>query len=685
MAKKQPKNQYLKIDERQGQVSATGGELANYFIRNIPLWNTPVWQEAEFWRKFVAKQPIAIICRERISSYLNSLDWAITPRDSEQRDELKSKIRYYTKLFEKGSTYYNDLDFSSHVEWLTKDLHDLPFGTASELGRIDDNPKGRVVWVRPLDGGTLAPTLNFDYPVVQQSIGAGLTPIYIPKDFVSRVYLSPRTELAREGWGYAPPERIYLAIEMLSRGDSYYAQLLLNTPEAGILDLGDMEKTSAMEWVQSLRDLLYGINPLKIPVLYEHTTMAKFIPFGKPPSEIMYDSITMKYASILAAGYGLTLADIGLGGGGGAGAGGDTLAGTIRSERVSKSSGFSTAKKKIVAYFNRILPDSLRFTWIDYDDEKNVAKGRARLATAQAADVMVRNKVFKPSEIRQQMLADGLISVTVPETIDPNDPEFALVNPALGKPSFGGSRGQQLGNPVAPSGGGHGEIIPQQVIQKNMSKAELGLSKAAFNANTVLSVLLSQVQETLSEQEVSIWDEYVDNYLIGRADIEEEKLASVLDDVCNQSSKVIRSQDWVKEFSTSISDLVAREAEKEEVSRWMFAETEKAEREFIAGERDGTEVESVNMDFHINRSELEKFTQDKFVDVVSRYVALIGKSEILDGKLDVDATEAVDENIKVSREISREVLRNLSTIALSVYESGREYLQNKPGEKDAIS
>lgn len=675
MAKKQPS--IVRTSEREGQVSSPGG-LTNYLVRGIsPLWNTAMWQNAEFWRKFVIKQPVAVICRERIASYLNSLDWQITPREPEMRDELRLKIRYYTKLFEKGSTYYNDLDFSSHIEWLIKDLYDLPFGTASELGRIDDNPKGRVVWIRPLDGGTLSPTLNFEYPVVQQSTVTQLQPVYIPKDFVSRVYMSPLTSLDKEGWGYAPPEKIYLAIEMLSRGDSYYAQLLLDTPEAGILDLGDMEKTNALEWVKSLKDLLYGQNPLKIPVLYEHTAQAKFIPFGRPPSEIMYDGITMKYAAILAAGYGLTLADIGLGGSGGAGSGGDTLAGTIRSERVSKSSGFSTAKKKIVAYFNRILPDSLRFTWIDYDDEKNVAKGRARLATSQAADILIRNKTFLPSEIRQQMLADGLISITVPETIDPDDPEFGGVQGAQPKPNFGGSRGQQLGNPVAPSSGGQGEVIPQQVVQRNMTKSEIGLTKAVAEANQVLSLLCDNVKEKLSSEEIAVWSDYIDEYLVGRSEIEEEKLLSVIQDVCGRSENVVKSQAWAKEFSDAITEKIFSDALNEEVSRkFVQSEDEWSEDEVI---------NSVKKSLSEHREPVSEFALGAFSSIISKYIALISKSMILEGKLDVDVTEFAGENVKVSQEVAKEVLRNLSTISKTAYEAGKQYLNKMIGEQNADS
>lgn len=674
MAKRQPK-QYLKTETREGQLSAPGGNLANYFMRNIPLWNPPAWQEADFWRRFVVKQPIAAICRDRIASFLNSLDWAIVPRDSEKRDELKAPIKYYTKLFEKGSSYYNDIDFPTHIEWLTKDLHDLPFGTASELGRIDDNPKGRVVWIRPLDAGTLAPTLNFDYPFMQQSVGTGLNPIYLPKDFCARVYLSPRTELQREGWGFAPPERIYLAIEMLYRGDSYYAQLLLNTPEAGILDLGDMEKSSAQEWVNGLKDLLYGINPLKMPVLYEHTTDAKFIPFGKPPSEILYDSVTLKYAAVLAAGYGLTLSDIGLSMSGGGG--GDTLAGTIRMERVSKSSGFSTAKKKIQAYFNKILPDTLKFNWIDYDDEKNVAKGRARLASAQAADVWIRNKAFKPSEIRQQAIADGLFSITIPEVVDPNDPEFESLQPQLGKPGFGGSRGQQLGNPKEPSGGGQGEIIPQQVIQRNLSSAETGVAKAAYGANDLLSTLLSRVSKNLSKDELDVWEEYVDGYLIGKSEIEEESLRSVLDSITSRTAGIVRSQAWVKDFSLAIAKQVVSDESAELTSRQLLFGEQEAEEMFIRGEIDEIpEQESVSIDLSEKLPEVESVVFDSLVDTASKFVTLVSKSIILDTNLQVDATEQVENNIRISREVSKEVLRNLSTIVGTVYKNGREHLKS---------
>lgn len=682
MAKNQPKSIGLKTDARSGQLSATGG--INYFLRNIPLWNPPAWQEAEYWRRFVELQPIASICRDAIANYLNSLDWMIVARDSTKKDELGAQIRHYTKLFERGNAYYWDIDFSSQIEWFVKDLFTLPFGTASELGRLDDSPRGKVVWIRPLDGGTLAPTLNFDYPVVQSAPNTGINPIYLPKDFVSRVYLSPRTELRREGWGYAPPERIARAITMVSTGDEYYAKLLMDTPEAGILDLGDMDKTSATDWLKGLEDLFYGISPLKIPVLYEHEQPAKWIPFGKPPSEIMYDSVTMKYAAILTAGYGLTLSDIGFPS---PSNGGDSLAGTIRMERVGKSSGKAISKKKFEAYANRILPYSLKFFFIDYDDERNVSKGRARLASAQAANINITNRTFLPSEMRRQQIADGLVSIDVPEDIDENSPEFQN----LQQPVFGGNKVKEIGAKTTPSDGGQGEIIPQQILQRNMAAIEVGISKATYGVNEVLSTLTSTVKRNLSQDEIPIWEEYVDSYLTNKSDMDEQDLKSVLDGICKRSIVTLRSQKWAQEISEIIENKVILDQSLEEVNRASYIAHQKAEEDFIAGKSDDmTVADAPIVDLSEHAEDLHSVIFESLAQTASKYIVLVSKSHLFQGKLEVDPTEFKDNNISVSREISKEVMQNLSAILNSVYRDGVEYLKNKLqdkviGEQDAIS
>lgn len=672
MAKKQP-GTALQTGKRDNQISSPGG-MQSYFLRNIPVWNPPAWQQADYWRAFVEKQPIAAICRDTIANYLNSLDWAVVARDSSKHDELKPRIKHYTKLFERGNAYYWDIDFSSQIEWFVKDLFTLPFGTASEIGRLDDDPGGRVVWIRPLDAGSLAPTLNFDFPVVQSAPGTGLQPIYFPREYISRVYLSPRTELRREGWGYAPPERIMRALEMLSTGDNYYWQLLLNTPEAGVLDLGDMEKQSALDWIASVADLMYGVSPLKIPVLYEHTTQAKFIPFGKDPANILYDSVTMRYAAILAAGYGLTLSDIGFPT---SSSGGDTLAGTIRNERVSKSSGKALAKKKWEAYANRILDPALKFIWIDYDDERNVSKGRARLASAQAAQILIANRSFKPSEMRRQYLADGLITIDVPEEIDENDPEFQ----ALQQTKTVGNATKELNGKVQPSQGGQGEVIPQQIIQRSMRDAKLTLTKAVKESNEILLSLVNQVKSNLAPEEIGIWEEYVDSYLTGKSDIEEEELKGVLDSVQKQAKAVISTQRWVEDISNAITDKILEVETNVQRDKALYRAEKKAEEDFVAGEEN--QIEDFEVDLSMHRENLHGVILENLTTLLANYCILVSKSHLFAGKLEVDATERVSKNISISGEIAGEVLQQFARIVNSVYEIGLNYIERI--QQDAVN
>lgn len=429
-------------------------------------------------------QPVAIICRETLIANILSLDWKITPKDMKFKNELNATIKYYTQLFYGGGNNPElELDFTSLVEWIAADVLDTPFGGVAEVGRKGDTENGRVVWLKPLDAATMYPTLNKDFPAVQYYNGVDAIPF--PQHAVSRTYMTPRPYMDRQGWGMAVPEKVFFALEMLSRGDKYYANLLLDIPTAGILDLGDIEKSSAQEWVESFKTLMGETEAaFRIPVLYEHNNPVQFIPFGQVPNDIMFDNITMKYAAIVAAGYGMTLSDIGLSGGGGGG----TLAGTIRSDVKYKNTGFARIKAKIEYFFNQILPDTLQFNFIDYDQELNIAAGRARLATSTAMQTLVNMRVLSPQEARMQLIADGLITVTIPDEVPPESEFPEPVVPttgAFGKP-INSTEGNQkkkvgkltgsdkVGNPKPPSKGGEGEFNARSLAD---DKVRLAINK----------------------------------------------------------------------------------------------------------------------------------------------------------------------------------------------------------------
>jgi hypothetical protein len=423
------------------------------------------------------------------------LDWKIVARDSNKTDELKTKIKYSTKILDNESSY-DGLDFTGRLEWLGKDLLDLPFGMAAELGRENDDPNGKVVWIRCLDGGTLIPSLNADFPIIQRVPNQPIEPIAFPNYSIARQYMSPRSDIWREGWGMAPPEQIYLALELMKRGDKYYAELLSNTPQVGILDLGDTTKETAQEWMQEAQDLFSGTDPMKIPVLYEHTTKTEWIPFNMNPNELMFDRVTSRYIELICAGYGMSPSDIGMGG---SSNGGETLSGTIRDERKTKKNINSILKKKFKSFFDRILPDELEFTWIDFDDDQNVARGRARLANGQADEILIRNHIFSPQELRAQGMQDGLITVSVPETLDDKSIEW----PQSGNTTNSGL----LGEKVSADNGGRGEVSSVQAslgIIDLKKQADKSVKQAYYPIHDFITTI-----KNMKPEEVEAWKKHI--------------------------------------------------------------------------------------------------------------------------------------------------------------------------------
>jgi hypothetical protein len=486
-------------------------QIEPYFSRYVPYWGVPQWLDGRLWRNIVRSQPILMICRDFIVNTILSLDWQIIARDSEKRKTYEDDIDYYTRgILKDFGVAYTDL-----VEWVVQDLYDLPFGAGVEMGRQNDDPNGKIVWLEPLDGTTLFPTLNEEWPVMQRLWeGLSFGPVFFPAHAINRVRISPKTEILRKGWGMPPPEKIYMALEMLNRGDQYYANLLLDTPPAGILDLGDMEKQSALSWIGSFRNLMNGIDAFKIPVLYEHNTKVDFIPFGKNPNDVMFDRISLKYAAICASAYGETLSDIGLEHQAG---GGDTLAGSVRNERKTKQTGKSFAKRKMREFFDNILPPYLSFRYVDVDEEESIATGRARLATSTAFHTMLTDGYISRGEARLQSIADGMFTVPIPETLPPD------AVPMQTTPGFKESGSKQVGTQNVPvSQGGQGDVgtsmrsmagrsklkeVIQSLLQKLPHQAtDVRLSRLVKIALKAMYPSIKKSLDTLDDLELELWN-----------------------------------------------------------------------------------------------------------------------------------------------------------------------------------
>jgi hypothetical protein len=447
-------------------------ELPIYLNRILPLWQTPQWLEAERWRRVVRQQPVAIICRDTLITYLQALPWEVRARKPREADALADEIEAYIRILDGVGD-----DFDSILDRLWQDALDLPVGGTLEVVRWPDgmgpfsrpHPKGHVAQIVNVDGATLYMTYDRDFPMAQRIKENAAQTVYFQRNELARIVLSPRPELERKGYGMAPPERIYLALTLLYRGDTYYANLLLDTPEAGVLDLLDMSQESANDWIKSARELLQGIDPLKIPILYEHDKPAIWIPFGRPPTDMLFDTTTLKYARVVTAGYWLSLSDVGLEP---AGAGG-TLAGQIRDERRARRTGFGVVKEKTVNLVNgEILPPYLEFTFVEKDEEALNQRYRAFVLAAQAMKIAADAGVMSARERQEQLKKDGLITVEVeaPQP-PPAPPPLPILPPGAGLPGSAGGANAELQR-VPESQGGRGEF--QQQALPMVGQAELG-------------------------------------------------------------------------------------------------------------------------------------------------------------------------------------------------------------------
>jgi len=441
-------------------------DIQSYLQRWIPYWGHPGWLVAERWRAFVRNQPIAGICRDTLIANLKNMGWDIVPKRTEDAGNrnIQRTIDYYKELF-----FQIEGSFDTYLDLMGQDMLDLPFGAMCEVVRENDDPEGHILSLYHVDAATLFPTGDEAFPVQQRVPELPGAIVNFPKHAMARMMISPRPEIRRKGWGMAPPEKAYLAVEMLFRGDRYYANLLIDTPEAGILDLMDMDAETAEAWIEGWHTLFQGIDGFKVPILHSHEKAAQWIPLNRPPIDMMYDNVTAKYAQILCAAYGLRLSDIGLE----QAQGEKTLAGVIRGERQSRRSGYSTVKVNFENHFDWLLPEPIKFIWIDVDEESKLMKSKSVVAYGSALSTLVSAKMITQQEARQEIVAQGLLEIEInleelPEELAMQEEQMPAEEPAypFGKPV-------QLEEEVPPTQGGRGGPTPKMTWRQEPGDAQL--------------------------------------------------------------------------------------------------------------------------------------------------------------------------------------------------------------------
>lgn len=413
------------------------------FITRQPLYlQNPTAFSANQWRQ-IAKEPITRLCIRHILRELTSLEWEVSSLNPEKDAE---QVRFLTTVLENAD------DGDGWDTWLSRVLLDaltLPMAGNSEV--VPDKTTGILGGLYHVDGATLYPTYERDIPFVQINPYNTVERIYFVKGDIMRLILQPRSELQRKPFQEAPVESAFVGIEALSRMYVYYLKQLTDTPIAGILDVMDMTQDEAQTWAENFREMLNGVDPLKMPLLYDHVKPARLIPFGRSPTDLALGENFKRFAELVVSGFGLSIGDLRLF------EHERTLAGVEASQRVTARSGIGYYAQAVEDMMNRsILMTSLtgfKFKFKlgmtgEEQAEAQLAQTRATILTTLAGPTQ---PLLKPEDAQAQLVAWGVVDVPLSGT--PQAPGLEGLGDVMGGGDQFGGGGGEVGTSPDESGG----------------------------------------------------------------------------------------------------------------------------------------------------------------------------------------------------------------------------------------
>lgn len=379
-------------------------QFSPFIFRNPVRPTDPFGIRAEQWRYIVARSPIAALCIRTLILQITAIPWKLVGDDEDE-------VTYYTDLIEAA----NGETFDLFVERLVQDMLSVPFGGAVEPVRYRT---GELAGFYHVDGGTLFPTYEEDTPYIQVDPDFLTRRVLFKKGQLIRMMWAPMSDIRNYAWSKPPVMEVFGAVESLMRSDTFYSQFLSNTPEAGILDLMDMSAKSAKEWVTSWQEMMTGIDPFKLPVLYEHSEPAKFLPFSRSPADLALPEIFKRYAEIVVAAFGMNIGDLGLF------EHENTLAGASRMQANSKRQGLGSIMRKLSNLINAMLPEEVAFEWNPLDEEDRLRRASADKIRSETLKILGTvdpgsgQPIFPVDLIRKQAVLDGLINVLEIDDVD---------------------------------------------------------------------------------------------------------------------------------------------------------------------------------------------------------------------------------------------------------------------------
>ena len=410
------------IERAKTEPKAKGLHAPAFMLRQPTVFFDAISLSSEQWRRLVGQAPVVRACIQTLIMQITGLNWSI-----ESEDE---KLAQYFEGVLNGAD--DGAGFENMVARVVEDTLTVPFGGAWEIGSYSD---GTVAWLAHLDGGLMKPTYQANFPYAQLDPWAGaLNSVLFRPGEVSRVMWQPQTNVRVYGWTRTPCMDCLPAIQGLLRSDRFWQTMMTDSPPAGILEVPGFNEDEARDWLEDWKTMVAGIDALKVPILYggsqagDKAQAAQFIALSPSATEAQLPELVKRYAEMVCAAFGMNVGDLGLFGQE------LRLAGATKLIELSKRQGLAHLLRRIKQRIdNDVLPDECAFKWEDVELEDTIRREAARKIRADAIANLASPiiGVISPDEAREQLVADGILTIELPENA-PAPPEKPSGAPPTG-------------------------------------------------------------------------------------------------------------------------------------------------------------------------------------------------------------------------------------------------------------
>jgi len=475
------------VERAKTEPKAKGLREPTYMLRQPAVFFDAISLGAENWRRLVGQAPVVRACIQTLIMQITGLNWSI-----ESEDE---KLAEYFEGVLNGAD--DGAGFENMVARVIEDTLTVPFGGAWEIGSYSD---GTVAWLAHLDGGLMKPTYQANFPYAQLDPWAGaLNSVLFRPGEVSRVMWQPQTNVRVYGWTRTPCMDCLPAIQGLLRSDRFWQTMMTDSPPVGILEVPGFNEDEARDWLEGWKTMVAGIDALKVPVLYggsaggDNVKAAQFIALAPSATEAQLPELVKRYAEMVCAAFGMNVGDLGLFGQE------LRLAGATKLIELSKRQGLAHVLRRIKQRLDSdVLPDGVEFVWEDVELEDTIRRESARKIRADAianlASPMIG--VISPDEARQQLVADGILTVELPENA-PAPPE----KPATATPT-GDEAITTKGTPEAQAGRSR-PFAPVRQGADEDTRASPTTSKAAREMGRLVGPWIAKIAASVTSVRIA--------------------------------------------------------------------------------------------------------------------------------------------------------------------------------------